>query len=148
MKVLIIVLLLASCSSIFPQSQELKDLVNKSYNAIQSKASDYYNYGLANMNAGNYRAAISAFNDCILLSSNNANAYYYRGVCKCNLGQYQGGISDFNSAIKCRNRFGEAYRERGMAKAALGNYSGACADFRKASKMGAYADDLISQYCR
>jgi tetratricopeptide (TPR) repeat protein len=138
--------------SIFGQSDNLIDFLNKGTDAIQKynsshSSNDHFEMGSNYFNRGNYRAAIGEYSKHIKYYPSSAEAYCNRGLCKARLGDYQSASSDFTNAIKLNSNLAEAYLNRGVMKARLNNYRGACADFRKANDLGLYCQDLIDKTC-
>ncbi|CAC5344547.1 MULTISPECIES: tetratricopeptide repeat protein [Planktothrix] len=105
--------------------------LNKKEKSSFSLAEPYYKQGLAELNLGNYEAAIKSFNEA---KNNNSNypelsynqglAYYYQK----NLGQ---AINSYGEEIKRNPEFLEAYYQRGKTYHENNNLDSAKADLEK-----------------
>ncbi len=63
-------------------------------------ASAYFNRGVSEFQAGNFKAAIANFTRAIELAPNNASAYYNRGSAQYYLNDYYGAIADYEKAAE------------------------------------------------
>lgn len=109
-------------------------------------ASDYFNKGVANAQANNFKEAILNFNKVIELNPQFPEAYYNRGIAKFRLQDNIGAIQDFNKAISINPSFMRSYYNRGAAKFQLQDYQGALADFDKAIEIQSdFADAYLNR---
>ena len=81
---------------------------------------------------GDYKEAISCFNDAIRLDSKEAEVHYWRGESKYYLNQFADAIPDFNKAIDLKDDDLKYYRLRGYARFALNQFNKAKDDIEKA----------------
>jgi tetratricopeptide (TPR) repeat protein len=94
-------------------------------------ASDAIWKGRGLYEAGDYKGAISVYNDLITGLAPEGEVYRYRGDAKGKLRDYHGAILDYDRFLK-RRRFtqdDDVYYSRGIAKNKLGDLKGAIADY-------------------
>ena len=73
-------------------------------NEREAQASDFYNEGMKNREAGFIELAISCFDKAIDLASNNFRFYVQRGFSKRDLSQFHEALTDFDQAIRLCNQ--------------------------------------------
>ncbi|WP_341532336.1 tetratricopeptide repeat protein (plasmid) [Nostoc sp. UHCC 0302] len=119
--------------------------------ATAPKADDFYIQAGDKYKKGDFRGAITDYNQAIKINPNYANAYYNRGIARDDLADLQGAIADYNQAIKINPNLAEAYINRGIARYDLGDKQGAIADYNQAIKINpnlalAYSNRGIARY--
>ncbi len=82
--------------------------------------------------AGDYQAAVTAYDHAIQMKPSFAAAYKGRGIAHRRLRQPESAIEDFDRAIRIDPEDAEAYCERGGAHSALRQFAAAIQDFDKA----------------
>jgi tetratricopeptide (TPR) repeat protein len=104
-------------------------------------ANDYFELGFKKYEQKDYREAIVAYTEAIILNPNYSYAYYNRGIVRDELGDKQGAIDDYTQAIKINPNLAQAYSNRGYVRNELGDKQGAIADYTQAIKINPnYAD--------
>ena len=98
-------------------------------------ATTHINEGNLRYAAGDYLAAIAAFNRAIQVEPNSAIAYCNRGAVRAVLGERERAIKDFNWAIHIDPGFAQGYAERGIIHADLGNLQNAIEDCDRAIQL-------------
>ena len=95
---------------------------------------DYFNRGLAKIELGDYRGAITDFTKVIELKPKDIFAYDIRGSAKIELGDYRGAINDYSKAMQLDPNE-QRYLVRGIYKSKLGDKRGAITDYSKATEL-------------
>ncbi len=98
---------------------------------ITRSANSYVKEGIKKGKYGNYREAIIAFSEAILIDKFHSIAFYNRGFARMNLNDYKGAISDYDKAIEINPKYALAYFNRGVAKFYLDDFNGAISDYTK-----------------
>lgn len=80
------------------------------------KVNQALNKGHANVNEGDYKAAIKSYSKAIEIDSSNAEAYFARGTAKLNDFQFDEAILDFDRALKYEPYFEKALSNRAFAR--------------------------------
>lgn len=75
----------------------------------QTKVTSFYNRGVAKQDQGDYRGAISDYNQAIKDNPNDADAYYNRGAAYKQLGDNRQARADLSKAA-------QLYQEQGNTK--------------------------------
>ncbi len=131
------------------QQEEAKKWFNKGYEtdnhhlqiSFYTKAIDlgyqplqyaYNNRGFAKHNLGDYKGAITDYDQTIYLQPDYVLTYVNRAVTKYNLEDYKGAITDYDQAICLQPDYALAYTNRGAAKENLKDYKGAITDYSQA----------------
>ena len=94
-------------------------------------ANSYVKEGIKKGKYGNYKEAVIAFSQAILIDEFDSIAYYNRGFAKMNLNDYDGAISDYDKAIEINPEYAIAYFNRGVTKFYLDDLNGAISDYTK-----------------
>ena len=105
-------------------------------------ATAYYNRGLTKRKLGQFRAAITDFDNVIHLKPNDATAYLNRGLARIQLGQFRAAITDFDNVIHLKPDDATAYHNRGWAKARLFQTQKAKQDLRIALQLTTKVGDV------
>ena len=101
----------------------------------EAQASNFFVRGNQQWERGDYRQAISFYEQAIQLNPNYAEAYNNRGAAKRNLGDNQGAIVDYDQAIQLNPNLAGSHYNRGSAKRNLRDYQGAIVDFNQAIQL-------------
>jgi len=88
--------------------------------------------GLAYLDRGQFRRAVTFFNRAIESEPESADAYFGRGLVYHELEQYQEAIADFDRAIEIDPEHPHAHFQRGFVYHQLEQYEQAVADFTRA----------------
>ena len=115
------------------QLDQDQDTITASERADSAAAS--MRQGLAKVDRGEHRDAITDFDQAIQLQPDYVDAYYNRGVAKFHLGQSQIAISDYDIALRIQPDYAPAFVARGVAKASLGKHQDAIPDFDQAIQL-------------
>ena len=94
-------------------------------------AKSYLKEGMKKGKYGNYKEAVNAFSQAILIDKFASIAYYNRGFARMNLNDYVGAIYDYDKAIEINPEYAIAYFNRGVIKYYLNDYAGAIYDYTK-----------------
>lgn len=97
-----------------------------------NKAKNTYKDAFNKFQAGDYVAAIAAYDTAINKRPQDAILYNSRGAAKRRSGDRQGAIDDYSKAIEINPLYEEAFINRGMAKSYLEDAKGAASDFSRA----------------
>ncbi|HXB58527.1 MAG TPA: tetratricopeptide repeat protein [Candidatus Acidoferrales bacterium] len=89
----------------------------------------YYELGVSDYKASNFRLAIANLTHAIQLGNSSSNAYIYRGDAKLEQRDINGAISDFSKAIELNPNDSKAFYDRGLAKYRNADLEGAIADY-------------------
>ncbi len=94
-----------------------------------------YLYGLACLQAADYKNAESALTGAVQKDDSFEGIYYYRGVCRMARGNYTGAVQDFSSAIDRGSLRQLSYYSRGVSMLMTEgyDYEGAIADLTAAA---------------
>ena len=112
------------------------------YQVVQrQRMNSYFNAGVTELQANNYEAAISDFNQVILLDSNNTDAYYNRGIAHYYKKEYDTALTDYNQAIALNQNDFRVYHNRGLAHYYNKEYDAALADYTKAIALQPNSDN-------
>jgi len=82
-----------------------------------------------------YRAAVTALNQAILLAPDEADPYFERGLIRTQLEDEIGALSDFDDAILRDPRHARAYFQRAGVLFSLGSSPEAVVDLRQAAQL-------------
>ncbi|MCA9882405.1 MAG: tetratricopeptide repeat protein [Anaerolineae bacterium] len=92
-------------------------------------ASNYFEQGVAHLQADDYDAAIEAFTKALRLTLGDlAQVLLYRGEAYAYKGDFPRAMADFNEALRQNAYLTEAYNERGNLRRFMGDVSGAIED--------------------
>lgn len=118
-----------------------------------------YAKGIELNQAGQFQAAINAFDEAIAINPTVAKVYFAKGSCYSTLMKFEQAVEAYTKAIAENTEYMEAYANRGNAKANLYRNDGSrtltteektsvCDDLYKAKSLGdTTVDDLIYIYC-
>lgn len=95
--------------------------------------------GYRSSQRGDYKDAISYFDEAINLDSTEADIHYLRGEAKYYLNQFSDAIPDFDKAIDLKKDDLNYYRLRGDARLALNQFEDARDDLKKALELAQQA---------
>jgi len=98
---------------------------------ITRSANSYVKEGIQKGKYGNYKEAVIAFSQAILIDEFHSIAYYNRGVARMNLNDYEGAIFDYDKALEINPEYAIAYFNRGVTKFYLDDLNGAIFDYTK-----------------
>ncbi len=91
-----------------------------------------YSRGLSRCKQGEYKAAISDFDQAIQLNPKWAEAYYNRGLAYEQLEEFERAIEDYTLALRTHHNWAIAYCQRGNVYYKMGQYEPAIADYDRA----------------
>jgi tetratricopeptide (TPR) repeat protein len=106
---------------------------NKAVNGLS--ATDWFEKGVALLNAGKSQDAIEAASRAIELDPKYAKAYLLRGAANDNLGDSRQAINYYDRAIELDPKYATAYSLRGAANNDLGDYRQAIEDYDRAIEL-------------
>jgi tetratricopeptide (TPR) repeat protein len=92
-------------------------------------ADDYLTRGNAYYEAGEYEAAVEAYNRALQLRPDFIEALNNRGVVLNGLGNFEDALKDFDRALRLKADDLVALNNRGIALSGMGRYQEALADF-------------------
>lgn len=102
----------------------------------KSQAWSLIEQGYQQINARNFRAALSSFDQAVkLMPSGSARPYIDRGVAYFWMQDYRSAIADFSTAIRFNPFYVRAYEYRARAYEQLGQHQAARADSQKAIEL-------------
>ena len=104
-------------------------ITKKERNSISANL--YVKEGIKKGKYGNYKEAVNAFSQAVLIDEFHSIAYYNRGFARMNLKDYEGAISDYDKAIEINPEYAIAYFNRGVTKYYLDGFVGAVSDYTK-----------------
>ena len=91
---------------------------------------NYYEEGLAQLDAGNYSQAIDALSKALRLSLGDlASILMYRGIAYASLNDEARAMADFNAAIQRNPYLADVYNERGNLLVSQSNFEAAIVDY-------------------
>jgi tetratricopeptide (TPR) repeat protein len=89
----------------------------------------------ADLEKGDFQAAIEGCNSVLKIDANNFAAYVFRGFAYSHLEQYETAVGDFEQAIRINPNSAYPYFGRGFAQVKLEKYRDSLADFEQTIKM-------------
>jgi len=105
-------------------------------NPMSELLENYFEQGLAQLDAGDYTAAIQLFDKALRLSLGNlAEVHLYRGEAHAYLQNWDEAMADFNAALRYDPHLPEVYNERGNLRRFLGDLAGAIEDQTRAIQL-------------
>jgi tetratricopeptide (TPR) repeat protein len=99
------------------------------------KADDFFLQAGDKYKAGDFKGAISDYEQAIRIDPKSALAYINRGNARYKLGDKQGAISDYEQVIRIDPKYADAYYNRGVVRSALGDKQGAITDYDQAIRI-------------
>ncbi len=117
--------------------QENLIIINRDFSQSSEIINSWESFenGLALLNRGKYKKAISAF-DVAIEHHPKYMHFFQRGIAYMKMKQYQNAIKDFSSSIDLAPRAKNAYFHRGMAYRRIGKKSEGLRDIKKAARLG------------
>jgi hypothetical protein len=115
-----------NCTAIIDWSHETKEHLSVAYN----------NRGVAYVRKGQFKQAISDYNDAIRNDPHNPAAFNNRADIYSKANEYQRAIADLDEAIQLKPDYAVAFYNRSVDKQAAGDSAGADADLAAALKFG------------
>jgi tetratricopeptide (TPR) repeat protein len=104
--------------------------------SAQMTASDSFIQGFNHLEKGDFKAALTSFDQAIRIQPNYAAAHYIRGgIIFLDNNDKQEAIANYNQVIRFSPNFALAYNGRGGARAELGDKQGAIADYDQAIRL-------------
>lgn len=101
----------------------------------QSSVEELISLGGSKANRGDYRGAITNYDQALQINSNNPYAYFQRGTAYYQLGNKQAAIEDFNQVLRINPNNALAYFSRGYTRYNLKDYQGAISDYTQAIRL-------------
>ena len=98
-------------------------------------AGEHNNAGVALMNQGKLKEAISKYDRAILINPDLAAAYDNRGLAYFRLNQFQRAVQDFNETIRLDSHNALPYNNRGLAYLHLDQFQRAIQDLDEAIRL-------------
>ena len=108
--------------------------------AYPKTSNEYFNRGVARLEADKLKRAISDFDQAIKIRPRYLAAYVNRANAKMRLHQYQEAIADYDQVIQLKPDHAWAHYSRGTAKYVLG-HKGAATDLKTALKLAEQTND-------
>jgi tetratricopeptide (TPR) repeat protein len=105
------------------------------------KGDDFFLQADAKLNQGDYKGALTDFDQVLRLNPKYEAAYTGRGIAKSNLGNKQGAIEDLNQALLINPNNVRAYGARGNLRFQVGDKRGAEADLKQSLTLSIDAQD-------
>jgi tetratricopeptide (TPR) repeat protein len=105
-------------------------------------AAELVRRGEAQIDAGDYRAAIASLTQALSHNPRAADAYFARGEAYVLLERYAHAIDDYTHALALAPDFGDAFRRRGFARRKSEDICGAIKDYSEAIRLN--ADDHVA----
>jgi tetratricopeptide (TPR) repeat protein len=105
------------------------------------KGDDFFLQADAKLNQGDYKGALTDFDQVLRLNPKYEAAYTGRGVAKSNLGNKKGAIDDLDQALLINPNNVRAYGERGRLRFQAGDKRGAEADLKQSLTLSIDAQD-------
>jgi tetratricopeptide (TPR) repeat protein len=102
---------------------------------------DFFLQADAKLKQGDYKGALTDFDQVLRLNPKYEAAYTGRGVAKSNLGNKKGAIDDLNQALLINPNNVRAYGERGSLRFQAGDKKGAEADLKQSLTLNIDAQD-------
>ena len=128
-------LAIAGFIALFGGSVSISPLQASSAIAIQQRALDYLNQGLAKAQQGRYQEAIAAYTQALQANPNYVAAYSNRGLAQREFGAFAAAIADFDQVIHLEPKNAIALYNRGETYAKLGALREALADLNQALQL-------------
>ena len=105
--------------------------------------------GLAKVEVGDFKGAISDLRASIALNPDNFSLIYEKANIEYQESLLDSSIIDYTNVILKDSTFADAFLNRGLAKLKKGDKVGGCIDFHQASRLGNLnAVDLIKENCK
>ncbi len=103
--------------------------------ALKPTAESYYQRANAQLDLGNYQAAVEDYTAAIGEDPNYVAAYFNRGLAYLKLNQFQAAVDDYTKVIEKNAQDADAYYQRGLAYHRLRNYRAAIADYTQVIRL-------------
>jgi len=97
--------------------------------SLKPTAESYYQRANAQLDLGNYQAAVEDYTAALAKDPNYVAAYFNRGLAYLKLNQFKAAVDDYTKAIENNSQDADAYYQRGLAYHRLKNYPAAIADY-------------------
>ena len=101
----------------------------------QQDGSEYFNRGLAELQANKFEEALRDLSKAIELNPKNSKAYINRGIVQSALGSAPGAEADFTQAITLDPKSSDAFYNRGKVRNDMTDFDGALEDYNKAIEL-------------
>ena len=110
---------------------------------MSERVDNYFEQGIAELDAGNYETAIGLFDKAIRLSLGDiAEIYLYRGEAFAFLEEWTEALKSFNHALHRDPYMANAYHERGNVRRFMGDLQGALEDYGYALRINPQLYDV------
>jgi tetratricopeptide (TPR) repeat protein len=94
---------------------------------------NYFDAGLAQLDDGDYEAAVVSFSKALRLALGDLpQILMYRGIAYGNLGDFRRAFADFDECFRLNDRYPDAYNERGNLYRLQNKYRDALQDYSTA----------------
>ncbi len=103
--------------------------------ALRPTAESYYQRANAQLDLGNYQAAVEDYTTALAKDPSYLAAYFNRGLAYLKLNQFQAAVDDYTKIIEKNAQDADAYYQRGLAYHRLKNYSAAIADYTQVIRL-------------
>ena len=98
----------------------------------EERARGLFKRGTAQIETGDYSAAVADFDEAIRLRPEYGEAFHNRGVAKWRMGRLAGALADFDESIALGQvELWRAYKVRGDLKAEMGQLDEALVDYQR-----------------
>lgn len=95
----------------------------------QLTADDFFITAGNKSQKGDYRGAITDYDQALALNPQFGEVYFRRGIARTLIQDWRGAESDYSQAILIKPEYAEAYLHRGSIRNTLNNWRGAKSDF-------------------
>jgi tetratricopeptide (TPR) repeat protein len=106
-----------------------------STDSLPTDAERWFDDGLQRYDNGDFRGAISSYDQALKFKPDDLLAWGNRGNALYNLGKYEEALSSYDQAIKIKPDFHLAWNNRGLALGNLGEYEQALSSIDQAIKI-------------
>lgn len=110
----------------------------------QPTATAYEQRGRTRLGRGEFKLAVSDFDEVLRLDPTSAAAYYHRGLAHRALSNVDAAVADFTAAIERNSEDPNPYNQRGISYFDLGQYDRAIADYTDALRLAPTASVLYN----
>ena len=103
--------------------------------SLKPTLESYYQRGNAQLDLGNYEAAVDDYSAVLQQDPNNVAAYFNRGLAYLQLSQFMKAVDDYTKVISINPNDVDAYYQRGLAYQQFNKHTEAIADYTQAIQL-------------